>query len=134
MNRKQYALALALLVVTGLLGGALSSRLLAITAAPPTAQAQQPAASKTFAGQKYEYCALTRAAYVASNRGGLYWISYFRDSGVQVVEIEDTALERNGPAKAIAKLGDEGWEMVTEGPLDIRQGELKALYFKRPKP
>ena len=130
MNRKQYTLALALLLIAGLLGGALSGRLFAVT---PT-QAQQPAASKTYAGQKYEYCALTRAAYVASNRGGLYWISYFRDSGVQVVEIEDTALERNGPAKAIARLGDEGWEMMTEGPLDIRQGELKALYFKRPKP
>lgn len=130
MNKKQYTLALALLLIAGLLGGALSGKLLGVT---PT-QAQQATASKTYAGPKWEYCALTRAAYVASNRGGLYWISYFRDSGVQVVEIEDTALERNGPAKAIAKLGDEGWEMITEGPLDIRQGELKALYFKRPKP
>lgn len=131
MNRKQYTLALALLLIAGLLGGALSGRLLAVT----PAQAQpQATPSKTFTGQKWEYCALTKAAYVASNRGGLYWISYFRDTGVQVVEIEDTALERNGPAKAIAKLGDEGWEMITEGPLDIRQGELKALYFRRPKP
>ena len=130
MNRKQYMLALALLLITGLLGGALSGKLLGVT---PT-QAQQATAAKTYAGPKYEYCALTKAAYVASNRGGLYWISYFRDSGVQVVEIEDTALERNGPAKALARLGDEGWEMITEGPLDLRQGELKALYFKRPKP
>jgi hypothetical protein len=132
MNRKQSMLALAVLLIAGLLGGALfSGRLPGIT----TTQAQQQAtSSKIFAGQKWEYCALTKAAYVASNRGGLYWISYFRDSGVQVVEIEDTALERNGPAKAIAKLGDEGWEMIAEGPLDLRQGELKALYFKRPKP
>jgi hypothetical protein len=131
MNRKQYTLALTLLLIAGLLGGALSGHLRAVT----PAQAQpQATASKTLAGQKWEYCALTRAAYVASNRGGLYWISYFRDTGAQVVEVEDTALERNGPAKAIAKLGDEGWEMITEGPLDIRQGELKAIYFKRPKP
>jgi hypothetical protein len=131
MNRKQYTLALALLLIAGLLGGALSGRLLAVT---PTHAQPQAAQSKPFAGQKWEYCALTKAAYVASNRGGLFWISYFRDTGVQVVEIEDTALERNGPAKAIAKLGDEGWEMITEGPLDLRQGELKALYFRRPKP
>ncbi|MGB7926498.1 MAG: hypothetical protein WCF57_24885 [Pyrinomonadaceae bacterium] len=135
MDRKQYALALALLLVAGLLGGALSGRLLAVAPTTTTAQAQpQSASSRPYAGQKWEYCALTKAAYVASNRGGLFWISYFRDTGVQVVEVEDTALERNGPAKAIAKLGDEGWEMITEGPLDLRQGELKAIYFRRPKP
>lgn len=131
MNRKQYTLALALLLIAGLFGGALSGHFLAVT---PTQAQPQATSSKTFAGQKWEYCALTKAAYVASNRGGLYWISYFRDTGVQVVEVEDTALERNGPAKAIARLGDEGWELITEGPLDIRQGELKALYFRRPKP
>lgn len=130
MNGKRYAVALVLLMITGLLGGAMSGKFLGVT---PT-QAQQTVAQKTYAGSKWEYCALTRAAYVASNRGGLYWISYFRDSGVQVVEIEDTALEKNGPSKAIARLGEEGWEMIGEGPLDIRQGELKALYFKRPKP
>ena len=130
MNRKQYAVALALLMITGLCGGAISGRLLDAT---PT-EAQQPGATKTYSGQKWEYCALTRAAYVGSNRNGRYWISYFSDKGVQVVELEETALERNGPAKAIARLADEGWEMVGEGPLDIRQGELRALYFKRPKP
>jgi hypothetical protein len=129
MNRKQYAVALALLMIAGLCGGAISGRLLDAT---PTG-AQQPPAPKNYSGQKWEYCALTRAAYVGSNRNGRYWISYFSDKGVQVVELEETALERNGPAKAIAKLADEGWEMVGEGPLDIRQGELRALYFKRPK-
>jgi hypothetical protein len=36
--------------------------------------------------------------------------------------------------KAIAKLGEEGWEMVGQGPLEIRQGGLNAINFKRPKP
>ena len=130
MDRKHYALALVLLMIAGLLGGTMSGKFSVIT---PT-QAQKTGAQKTYAGPKWEYCALTRAAYVVSNRGGLYWISYFRNSGVQVVEIEDTALEKNGPSKAIARLGEEGWEMIGEGPLEIRQGELKALYFKRPKP
>ena len=130
MNRKQYALALMLLMIAGLLGGAITGKFSVIT---PT-QAQPTGAQKTYAGPKWEYCSLTKAAYVVSNSGGLYWISYFRDSGVHVVEVEDTALEKNGPAKAIARLGEEGWEMIGQGPLDIRQGELKALYFKRPKP
>jgi hypothetical protein len=130
MNRKQYILALALLLIAGLCGGVVSGRLLA--GAPAEAR-QEVRASKTYGGQKWEYCALTKAAYVGSNRNGRYWVSYFSDKGAQVVEYEETALERNGPAKAIAKLADEGWEMVGEGPLDIRQGELRALYFKRPK-
>ena len=130
MNRKQYVLALALLMAAGLCGGAISARVLA--GAP--VEAQQAGASKTYTGPKWEYCALTKSAYVGSSRAGLYWISYFTDKGVQVVEVEETALERNGPGKAIARLADEGWEMVGEGPLDIRQGELRALYFKRPKP
>jgi hypothetical protein len=131
MNRKQYVLALALLMVAGLCGGAISGKLLAV--AP--AQAQQAGASKTYTGQKWEYCTLTQAGYAGSiNSSGRYWISYFSDKGVQVVVMEETAFERNGPAKPLAKLGDEGWEMVGEGRLDIRNGELRALYFKRPKP
>ncbi len=124
MNGKWYSLMISLAIVAALIGGTISNRLLVAT----SAQAQQDAL-----GQKWEYCALTKAAYVGSNRGGIYWISYFRDSGVQVIEVEDAALEKNGPAKAMAKLGAEGWEMVGQGPLEIRQGTFNALYFKRPK-
>ena len=100
MKRKQYALALALLVVAGLLGGALSGRLLAVTAAPPTAQAQQRAAAKTFAGQKYEYSiALTRAASSLQPRRS-YWISYFPIPAFRGGWWRwKYALERNGPAR-----------------------------------
>lgn len=81
---------------------------------------------------KWEYCTVSRAKYVNSNRAGLYWISYFRENGVQVVEFEDTATEKNGATKIIAKLGAEGWELVGQAPLDIRQGApIDALYFKR---
>ena len=121
MNGKMIGLAIALLLAVPV-GWILSNR-------PTSAQVEQISY-----GQRWEYCALSKAAYAGSNRGGLFWISYFRDSGVQVVEIEDPALEKNGPAKAIAKLGAEGWEMVGQGPLEIRQATLAALYFKRPKP
>ena len=128
MNNKRYALTIALVMIIGMVGGLASGKFMALT----TTQAQL--AEGPSLTPKWEYCALTKAAYVGSNRGGLYWISYFRDSGVQVIEVEDAALEKNGPAKAIAKLGAEGWEMVGQGPLEIRQGGLHALYFKRPKP
>ncbi len=128
MNNKRNALTIALAMMIGTVGGLTSGRFIAVT--PTQAQlAEGPSPIP-----KWEYCALTKAAYVGSNRGGLYWISYFRDSGVQIIEVEDPALEKNGPAKAIARLGAEGWEMVGPGPLEIRQGGLNALYFKRPKP
>jgi len=129
MNERRYMPLLVLLIAV-FLGGAVSDKLLT----PAPAQAQSADESQTAAGRKWEYCALTKAAYVGSNRGGIYWISYFREAGVQVVEAEEAATERNGPAKIIAKLGEEGWEMVGQGQLEIRQGGLAALYFKRPKP
>ena len=124
MNGKWHTIMIALVIVATLTGGPIFNRWLVATPA---------LAHQNSAGQQWEYCTLTKASYVASNRGGVYWISYFRDSGVQVIEVEDPALEKNGPAKAIAKLGVEGWEMVGQGPLEISKGTLNALYFKRPK-
>jgi len=124
MNGKWHTIMIALVIVATLIGGPISNRWL--FAKPALAQ-------QNSAGQPLEYCTLTKAAYAGSNRGGVYWISYFRDSGVQVIEVEDPALEKNGPSKAMAKLGAEGWEMVGQGPLEINKGTLNALYFKRPK-
>jgi len=128
MNKKRYTLLLVLMIV-GFLSGVITYHL--ITSRP--AQAQPADESKKAGPQRWEYCALTKAAYVGSIRGGLYWISYFRDAGVEVVEVEDTALEGNGPARAIARLGAEGWELVGEGPLEIRVHGVRALYFRRPR-
>ena len=124
MNGKRYSLIMAPAILAAAIGGSSLNRLLVAESAQ--AQRNNP-------GRQWEYCSLTPAAYVGSSRGRVFWISYFRDSGVQVVEVADSALEKNGPAKAIAKLGAEGWEMVGQGPLEIREGVLNALYFKRPK-
>jgi len=140
MNKKLYAVLLAVMIVAGLAGGTLSNKLLGGGSTfaqdddppPPPRPVRTPQVSTT-RSRKWEYCSLTKAGYPGSSRGGLYWISYFRDGGVQVVEVEEQATERGGPAKAIAKLGEEGWEMVGQGPLEIRQGGLNAIYFKRPK-
>jgi hypothetical protein len=128
MYGRRYATAAALALVFAC-GAVLGGKFLA------TAQTRtQPGARGAAAApQRWEYASLTRAAYPGSARGGLYWISYFGPEGVRVVEVEEQATERGGPAKAIAQLGAEGWEMVGQGPLEIRQGGLNALYFKRPK-
>jgi hypothetical protein len=87
------------------------------------------------AGQQWEYCALSKAAYAGPPRAGVYWISYFRETGVQVVEVQASVAEGGGAAfaKAISRLGSEGWEMVAPGPLEVNQAQSSSLYFKRPK-
>ena len=94
MNERRYA-PLLILMIAGLLGGAVSDAL--HNHAP--ARAQSADESQATRAQKWEYCALTKAAYAGTGRAGIYWISYFRDTGVQVMEIEDAATERNGPAR-----------------------------------
>ncbi|HEX8000901.1 MAG TPA: hypothetical protein VF528_21145 [Pyrinomonadaceae bacterium] len=85
---------------------------------------------------RWEYCAVSRAGYTGSTRGGAYWINYFKETGVEIVEIEEKVSEQQGAQvyKAIAKLGEEGWEMVGEGELLVRTGKFEAIYFKRLKP
>ena len=125
----QLRLIMLLIMAGGVLSGVLFSRLPVLT---PT-EARQGEEKRTGGGPGWEYCAVTKAAYAAPSRGGLYWIVYFRESGVQITEVEISATEDSGPAKAIAKLGGEGWEMVGQGPLEIRRGTINALYFKRPR-
>ncbi|MBA3712504.1 MAG: hypothetical protein H0W76_08640 [Pyrinomonadaceae bacterium] len=122
-------MAVVMVVVTCLLTLIIAGRL----SPGGTVQAHRAETTTTGSSPGWEYCALTKAAYVRSNRGGMYWITYFREAGLEVVEVEDSATERNGPAKAIAKLGAEGWEMVGGGALDLPQRSTAALYFKRPK-
>ena len=102
-------------------------------AAPAIAQLTRPAPPQRTSAPRWEYSVITRANYAGSVRGGIYWIGYLREAGVQVVEVEGSAVENNGFAKAVATLGNEGWEMVGDGPLEFRPGGASALYFRRPK-
>jgi len=119
---------LVLVLAVGLIGGAITERM---NYTVPT-EAQRPDRPAPRTPDRWEYCALSRAA-VGASRGGLYSITYFRDGGAQLVEAEELATERYGPARAIAQLGQEGWEMVGEGPLEARAGAINAIYFKRPR-
>ena len=124
------ALTLALILAAGLIGGAITGRM--SYAVPAQAQRPDRAADRMKGADRWEYCSLSKAL-AGQSRGGLYWITYFRTGGAQVVEAEELATERYGPAKAIAKLGEDGWEMVGEGPLEMRAGGINAIYFKRLK-
>lgn len=128
MGRKLRPLFIPLILAGAILGGAISSRL--FTATPALAREGDESGSR----QQWEYCAVTRAAYVNASREGC-WIIYFRAAGAEVVDVQSSATDGNGAsmAKAIARLGAEGWEMVGQGSLDVRSGATNAMYFKRQK-
>ena len=128
MEKKRQLFVISLLLGGLAFGWALPDRLLSLS----RTEAHEAISA---AVQKWEYCALSKAAYAGSARGGGYWISYFRESGVQVVEVEATATDANGAAlaKTISRLGSEGWEMIAPGSIEINQGQVNAIYFKRPK-
>ena len=133
MNRRHYLLTVALSLAAGLAGHALHGSL----AAPPAAHAR--AAAEPRRESQWEYCAVVKAQGPPTPRL-FFWITYFRDEGMKTETVEAT-LGGNSYSKAIAKLGTDGWEMVGEGPLDIRPDPRPgasanaptALFFKRRK-
>jgi len=128
MDKTRQLLVISLLFIGWTFGGVIPDKILSVS----RTKAQE---ADRAAVQKWEYCALSKAAYAGSARGGIYWISYFRESSVQVVEVEASATDSNGAAlaRAISRLGSEGWEMIAPGMLEINQGQVNAIYFKRPK-
>ena len=129
MNRRHYLLTVALSLAAGLAGHALYGAL----AAPPAARA----AAEPRRESHWEYCAVVKSQAVPTPRL-FFWITYFKDEGIKTETVE-APLGGNSYAKAIAKLGVDGWEMVGEGPLDIRPDPRPgasanapvALFFKR---
>ena len=128
MNRRHILLTVALLLAAGLAGHALYGAFVT----PPVARAAAPQRDS-----QWEYCAVVKPQGLATPRI-VFWITYFRDEGMRTETVEAT-LGGNSYAKAIAKLGVDGWEMVGEGPLDIRPDPRPgaaaptALFFKRRK-
>ena len=94
--------------------------------------------------QKWEYCAVVgiSSSSIATKLDTRYpGVINFTNQGGQITEIRQTfldknitgskdATERKGVAKAISRLGEDGWELVGVG----KTGEcFHTLYFKRPK-
>lgn len=131
MKKAAYVLGITSLVLLGILYGSTLNRAASVAGAETSIERKMD----TRAGARWEYCAVSRAGYTGSARGGTYWVSYFKDTGVEIVEIEEKVSEQQGAAisRAIAKLGDEGWEMVGSSDLPVRSGRFEAIYFKRAK-
>jgi hypothetical protein len=129
MNRRHYLLTVALSLAAGLAGHALYAALAAPTPARAAAEPRRDS--------QWEYCAVVKPQGLATPRI-VFWITYFRDEGMKTETVE-AGLGGNSYAKAVAKLGTDGWEMVGEGPLDIRPDPRpgatapNALFFKRRK-
>jgi len=129
MRPKLFVLTAALGLAAGFAGHWLAGR--QVTTVAVEARAPEPRAE----GDRWEYCALTRAQFPGSVRGGQYWIGYFLRNNVRVETVEASVTE-SAFSKALFKLGEEGWELVGEGTLDTGPGRgpgapPSALYFKR---
>jgi hypothetical protein len=86
----------------------------------------------------WEYCALSGTGLYRKDLGSTIFyttIRYYHPSGWRTETIEMTDYGE-GPydekvvAKAIAKLGSEGWEIAIDRS---REGTTSWIYFKRPK-
>jgi hypothetical protein len=127
------------LALIALVAGVGLGLLLATNAAFVTAQADvlqnSRSGSRTESRRddtRWEYCAITRPAVSASLPRGSYTLTYFRGSGVDSTPIEESATDRGALARTIAKLGDDGWELIGEGRLEFKSNlSGEALYFKR---
>ena len=129
MTTRHYLLTTALMLVAAIAGAGISTTFLSA----PSAQARaDERIAEDARSDKWEYCAITKAQYLNSNRGNQYWIAYFRSGRVQTVDVEG-GLTSSAISNAIFKLGEEGWEMVGEGGLEVRKPDDRALYFKRRK-
>ena len=131
MNRRHILLTVALSLAAALAGHALYAAFVA----PPAARA----AAEPRRVSQWEYCAVVKSQAIPTPRL-FFWILYFKDEGMRTETIE-APLGGNSYAKAIAKLGSEGWEMVGEGQFDIRPDPRpgapgsapSGLFFKRRK-
>jgi hypothetical protein len=130
MKKAGYASLLIVLALGGFLYGRAVNR-----TGPAAGTEGVRAGGSGAAAEQWEYCAVSKAGYTGSTRGGTYWISYFKENGVEIVEVEEKASEQQGAqiARAFARLGDEGWEMVGQGDLPVKSGRFEAIYFKRRK-
>ena len=126
MNKIKQALILAIIAAVGAAVGMIAINQFSGS----SVQANQAGRSGI---QKWEYCAITSVYYSNSNFGErpVAVIRYFQAGGEKeeivefVPDFGKSAELSDALAKAIAKLGDQGWEMFLKEP--------DGRYFKRPK-
>lgn len=134
MNKKFYALIFSILIVISFV--AYASKRISASGSNQTTELRKSNLPK------WEYCGISDENRSYSNEFGKTKTSkairYFEEAGVRT-EIVDALSDKNenpganALAKAIAKLGNEGWELI--GKADFPTGAVggEAIYFKRPK-
>jgi hypothetical protein len=122
------------ILILAIIGAGAAAGLLAIN--PFRTSSVQANQAGTSGAQKWEYCAITNVTWAS---GGLSSrpvavIRYFQVGGEKEEAVEfapaigKSAGLKDACNKAIAKLGDEGWEMILRAP-----DNGYVFYFKRPK-
>ena len=135
MSKTRQVLILAIIAAAVIAGRA-------ITINPSSTSSAQANQGDKSGARMWEYCAITNAFDEGSNfdRRGKAIIHYFNPGGVreEIVEFAPGFGERkfdlgaDALAVAIARLGNQRWEMVSkESGAD---GAFKPIYFKRPMP
>ncbi|WP_420644514.1 hypothetical protein [Candidatus Leptofilum sp.] len=92
---------------------------------------------------KWEYCALgaLKSGTLSEIKGHYPKLIFFSEDGSKDYDVEhvnDWKPKEESVVKAIAWLGNEGWEMVTSSPVGGNtigdSTRYTYLFFKRPKP
>jgi hypothetical protein len=137
MNRKFNSI---LLAAIGLILGLCLTAVFYQTRLSASAKAQE-SNSNQITPKKWEYCSVYAVNGVFNNNGKsrvTAIISYARGDGFSSETIDAAAdydypglnfAQSHALAKAVAKLGEDGWDMAA----DSEFREQKVLYFKRPK-
>jgi hypothetical protein len=87
--------------------------------------------------QKWEHCCVGPIKESSGWKGHYPKLSFFEPDGLEEESIKASggSTEEDVLAATIARLGEEGWEMVGCGTLGSGQGiNMHYLYFKRPQP
>ena len=137
MSKTKQILILAIIIAVAVAGGGIAI----YPFGSSSVQANQGGRSSA---QKWEYCAITGASFSGGgyNTRGVASIRYFQTDGwkEEIVDFvpdmghkrHEFRLYENGAiSNATAKLGNEGWEMVSTN-LD-KNDNISSIYFKRPK-
>lgn len=144
MEKTVLRITLPLIMIACLVGGFVLSQVLVA----PTVQAQRGQGESKSKAVAYEYCAIngTTVSLSGDKIRAAAKICYMQETGIQCQEVEATvAGDRSSQgyvfdkagndalAKAIAKLGNEGWEMIGKGLPWLPRGPEDATYFRRQK-
>lgn len=130
---------LMVMAVVALVAALIGSAALSKVSITQEAQARPLDDTGRTAARSWEYCIISNVSEVGENQKppnikftGLAEVCYASDSGCHTFKIEGTT-KADALAKAMAKLGNEGWEMVGESPFPVSAGDRGALFFKRLK-